>query len=513
MQEAANDAIAAGVGPIVLRLGIGVSQQDIAVVDDIPQAVDVDAAKEVAVVPVVHGIFITRQAVKGQQLVHIRIGEAEILVVPHIGNGVDFEIIQSGEDALFGDAQAAGQDSELQTVIRFQCVAEQAAQEGHHLIIVTSLEGLVQRDVILVDQDDDLAAVMFGKKHGEGFEAGRQGLVRHGKDAALTCSSLDQLFVERFFLGRQLIAVLQKAKPPRLVAHHRAQRRFGGLEGQAVHAFQAEEKDRELALVLLAQLLFMSDLQPVEEGTVAADLKEALQHAHVQGLAKAPGPGEEVHLSPVVQEFRDKPGFVDIIEITGAYLFKPVDADGKLLLHFVPAPFPPAGSCGFFLSSLYHEADRASSLAEKTGCGSAIGRCFSFLTPPITGVKSPLSPKGFLPTLPAYGDAGTGTLSPSAQSACKFVFFHNPNAGRGPEPRIFQKFHVFALFFCSDGFQGRSTRRTLFRHSSGVIRTGKWAAGGFCQAPSRGNMIPLRAKAVYACDPQGQAYTALLFLW
>ena len=151
LEQAADDAVTAGVGPVVLRLGVGVSQQNVAVIDDVPGTVDVDAAKEIAVVPVVHGILISRQAVKGQQLVHVPVGETEIFVVPHVGDGVDFKVVQTGKDALLRDAQTAGQDGKLQAVIGFQGVAEQVAEKGHHLVVVTGLERLVQRNVILVD--------------------------------------------------------------------------------------------------------------------------------------------------------------------------------------------------------------------------------------------------------------------------------------------------------------------------------------------------------------------------
>ena len=186
---------------------------------------------------------------------------------------------------------------------------------------------------------------MLGQKHGESFEAGHQIRIGHCIARFVLYLDVNQAEIRFLFTFVKFVAVLQKAEPPRFVAHHRAKRRLGGLKGQAAHALQAEENNRELPLVLLTQGFFPGDLQTAKQALVGADLKEALQHAHIQGLAKAPGPGKEVHLSPVVQKLRDKSGLINIIEVIGAYLFKAVNADGKFFLHLVHAPFPPAGSC------------------------------------------------------------------------------------------------------------------------------------------------------------------------
>src|SRR5699024_2778919 len=75
---------------------------------------------------------------------------------------------------------------------------------------------------------------------------------------------------------------------------------------------------------------------------------KALQHTHVQSLAKAPGAGEKVHFTPVPQKVCNKSCLVDIIEVIGPQFFKTVDANGELLPHLVHAPFSPVRSRIYF---------------------------------------------------------------------------------------------------------------------------------------------------------------------
>ena len=79
------------------------------------------------------------------------------------------QVIQSGENALLRYPETPGKDSEIQAVIRLQHIAKQVADQTHHLIIVSCLKCFIQRDIILINQQDGLLAVMFFEKQGEGF--------------------------------------------------------------------------------------------------------------------------------------------------------------------------------------------------------------------------------------------------------------------------------------------------------------------------------------------------------
>ena len=222
------------------------------------------------------------------------------------------QIVQTGEDALFRDAQAAGQDRELKALVRFQRIAEHIADEGDHLVVVARLEGFVQRDVILIDQDHHFAAVVFGKQGRQRAQTIRERIIRHIEGAGF---HRYQRPIKFFFVHIQLVALQQKAKAAGFASNQAAHSRSCGLKGQAVYAFQAEEDHRELPLVLLAQLFFLCDFQAVEQGLVCANLKKALQHAHVQRLAEAAGAGKEVHLAPVLQKLGNKRRFINVVEV------------------------------------------------------------------------------------------------------------------------------------------------------------------------------------------------------
>ena len=55
--------------------------------------------------------------------------------------------------------------------------------------------------------------------------------------------------------------------------------------------------------------------------------KEAFQHAHIQGLAKTPGTGNESDIIPIFPPFSDEPGLVDIERIAFTNLFKTLISD------------------------------------------------------------------------------------------------------------------------------------------------------------------------------------------
>ena len=208
------------------------------------------------------------------------------------------------------------------------CIAEHIADEGHHLVVVARLEGLVQRHIILVDQDHHFTAVMLGKQGRQRAQTIRERIICHVEG---TSFHRYQRPIKFFFVHIQLVALQQKAKAAGFASNQAAHSRSRRLKGQAVYAFQAEEDHRELSLVLFAQIFFLRDFEAVKQGLVRADLKETLQHAHVQRFAEAAGTGKEIHFAPVAQKFADESRLINIIEVVVPYLFKAVDADRKFL--------------------------------------------------------------------------------------------------------------------------------------------------------------------------------------
>ena len=63
-----------------------------------------------------------------------------------------------------------------------------------------------------------------------------------------------------------------------------------------------KKNDWILSLMLRAQGSIFSNIKPIEKRWIRTNLKKALQHAHVQRLAKAPRTREEVHFSPILEQ-------------------------------------------------------------------------------------------------------------------------------------------------------------------------------------------------------------------
>ena len=110
--------------PVILGQSGWVSQQLIAVIDYIPGAVHVGIPKPVAVIPCPDCLFVGGQAVIFQKFLHIPVREAEELVVPDIGNRVNFQIVQPCKDALLGDTQASCQNGEEKAIVGFQHISQ-----------------------------------------------------------------------------------------------------------------------------------------------------------------------------------------------------------------------------------------------------------------------------------------------------------------------------------------------------------------------------------------------------
>lgn len=101
------------------------------------------------------------QVIIVQERLHFSICEAKVLVEAAVRDGQHLEIVQPGEDAFLRHAQTSCQHCELQVIVRFQRLTEQAANQRDHLFIVAVLERFIQRHVVFVDQEDGLLPVML----------------------------------------------------------------------------------------------------------------------------------------------------------------------------------------------------------------------------------------------------------------------------------------------------------------------------------------------------------------
>ena len=91
-----------------------------------------------------------------------------------------FQVVKPGKNAFLGNPQTPGKHCKVQAVIRLQRVAQQVANKAHQLIIISGPERLIKRNVILINQQDNLLAAMLFKKLGERLEAVNQCIIGHG---------------------------------------------------------------------------------------------------------------------------------------------------------------------------------------------------------------------------------------------------------------------------------------------------------------------------------------------
>ena len=107
-------------------------------------------------------VFIRGKPIEFQHFIHICIRKAKVFIIPYIRDRVYLQIVQPCENTFFGDPETPGKRCKVQAVIRLQGIAKQAADEIYHLIVVSGLECLIQRNVILIDHQDDLLAIVLG---------------------------------------------------------------------------------------------------------------------------------------------------------------------------------------------------------------------------------------------------------------------------------------------------------------------------------------------------------------
>ena len=135
--------------PIRLRLALFLEKAQ-----DRPGIIDFLAAKTIAIIPVTQD---------GQGLVLLlRTGqdpyffwrETDPISIGPIDDTADFQIIQAAENTFFGNPQNACQYGKIQRRIRLQSRAEEIPHESHAFIIKTVLPGLLDRDIVLIQQED-----------------------------------------------------------------------------------------------------------------------------------------------------------------------------------------------------------------------------------------------------------------------------------------------------------------------------------------------------------------------
>lgn len=73
---------------------------------------------------------------------------------------------------------------------------------------------------------------------------------------------------------------------------------------------------------LIAELFVLRNIKAIKQRPVCSDLEKVAEHTHIQSLPKAPGPGKEIHLSPVFEKLLDQLRFINIVKTKSADFLK-----------------------------------------------------------------------------------------------------------------------------------------------------------------------------------------------
>ena len=168
------DIIAAGIGPEILRSGVFVCAKFITIADHIPWTIDFQISKTVSVIPFLCQFVSVQHPIIFQKRPYLSVCKTIMLCKFYIGNGINLRIIKSRKNTLFCHPQASGQHRKLKAPVCLQRLFKHVPDQHDHLIIISVFTGLCQRNIILVDQDDDLLPIMLLQQQRQRLQAACQ---------------------------------------------------------------------------------------------------------------------------------------------------------------------------------------------------------------------------------------------------------------------------------------------------------------------------------------------------
>ncbi len=168
------DIIAAGIGPEILRSGVFVCAKFITIADHIPWTINLHFSKTISVIPLFHQIVGIRHFIIFQKSCHFFVCKSETSCKLSICNRKYLRIIKSRKNTLLCNPQASGQHRKLKAPVCLQRLFKHVPDQHDHLIIISVFTGLCQRNIILVDQDDDLLPIMLLQQQRQRLQAACQ---------------------------------------------------------------------------------------------------------------------------------------------------------------------------------------------------------------------------------------------------------------------------------------------------------------------------------------------------
>ena len=163
LEDLVDEIVGAGREPV--RLGALVAAVEEA--QQRPRVVDDLSAEEIPVVPGAHLVQLVGSPRPLEQRRDLGLGEAEAGVVRGREQGIDAEVVQARKEALPGHAEDACHHRLEEVEVALEASAEEGPQELQDARGVAVEVAGVDRLVVLVDEDDDLLAVVGVEVGGE----------------------------------------------------------------------------------------------------------------------------------------------------------------------------------------------------------------------------------------------------------------------------------------------------------------------------------------------------------
>ena len=150
-----HNLVSTGIDPVILQGIAWITLGIIDIIDYIPRTKNFPVAKQITVIPVLHGIVIIIQPIILQHFPDFCLCKAKRIRKKRVGNGHNLKIVQPSKNALPRNPQAAGQYRKKQVWIRFQRIPQKATEEGNHFLIVRAVRMIcfIQWYIVLVNQD------------------------------------------------------------------------------------------------------------------------------------------------------------------------------------------------------------------------------------------------------------------------------------------------------------------------------------------------------------------------
>ena len=159
----ANNAVRRGIRPVWQRKLRNLAVTVIYIIDDAPRIVDFDVIEQITVIPPLHFRQFFLQIIVRKHFLYFAFGKSEAVAIFGTQNTVNFQIIQTREDALLTDSKAACDYTFFKIRVCLECRFKERADKVNHLVIKASEIRVFQRYIVLVDEDNCFLFMVFEK--------------------------------------------------------------------------------------------------------------------------------------------------------------------------------------------------------------------------------------------------------------------------------------------------------------------------------------------------------------